>query len=329
MAINELRSISTFVKAAELGSLRKAAVAQGISPQAASQALAQLEQHLDVRLFHRTTRVMSLTGEGQRFLEAAQPSLLGLERALQSAKRAKDDIAGTLRIVGPRSSFSPVLWSVLDEFCDLHPQVQPDVQLDDRIGNWVEDRVDVGFRLGASPQEGLIARRLFPLQLIICAAPKYVRRHGAPESLNALASHRCSAFRHPSTGRVVAWHVKVGDEVLDQHVVPAICANDENLELRAVLAGKVIGQLAGVTAAAHIRSGRLIPLLTEHVSEHVSFFVYYGSRTSQPARVRAFIDLTLERLVTPAEYVFSERELAAAELRGRRAARNPRGRITS
>jgi len=91
MAINELRSITTFIKAAELGSLRKAALALGISPQAASKALAQLEAHLDARLFHRTTRVMSLTDAGQRLFEDVQPSVLGMQRALQTAKSAKDD----------------------------------------------------------------------------------------------------------------------------------------------------------------------------------------------------------------------------------------------
>lgn len=91
MAINELRSISIFVEVARLGSLRKAAQAMGFSPQAASQALAQLEEHLEVRLFHRTTRAMSLTDEGRRFLEEAQPSLLGLRHALQTAKRARCD----------------------------------------------------------------------------------------------------------------------------------------------------------------------------------------------------------------------------------------------
>ena len=145
MAINELRSISIFVKAAELGSLRKTAAALDISPQAASQALAQLEHHLDVRLFHRTTRSMSLTDEGRRLLEEAQPSLLGLQRALRTAKQAKEEIAGPLRIVGPRSTFQPVLWRLLEEFCQQYPGIVPDVQLEDRVGNWVEDRVDVGF----------------------------------------------------------------------------------------------------------------------------------------------------------------------------------------
>ena len=316
MPINELRSITTFVRTVELGSLSKAASAQRISPQAASKALGQLEQHLGVRLFHRTTRSMSLTEEGQRFLEAAQPSLIGLQQALQGARQTREDIAGPLRIVGPRTVLQPVIGPVLDEYCRLYPEVQPDVHLDDRIGNWVEDRVDVGFRLGSSPQEGLIARRLFPLQLIVCASASYLRKYGVPKSLAELGAHRCSAFRRPSDGRVVPWRVRVGDSLQDQHINPAFCTNDEAFELRAVLAGEVIGQLAAPTAAPLIRAGRLVPLLLEHVSEDYSLFVYYGSRAAQPARVRRFIDLAVDRLTDNAEFVFNNDELRRAQAKG-------------
>ena len=321
MPINELRSITTFAKTAELGSLRKAAISQGMTPQAASQALAQLEQHLGVRLFHRTTRSMSLTDEGRQFLEAALPALSGLQRALEITRRAKDEIAGPLRIVGPHSVFGPVLWPLLSEFCTRYPEVQPDVQLDDRIGNWVEDRVDVGFRIGASAAENVIARRLFPLQLIICAAPGYLEKYGAPENLAGLTAHRCSVFRHPASGKILPWRVKVDDQVVEQHVVPALCVNDEALETEAVLAGQVLGSLTGVAAAGHIRAGRLIPLLTEHVEDQSSAFVYYGSRASQPTRARAFIDLAMERLTGNAAYVLTPKELAAAESKGRKAHR--------
>jgi len=318
MAINELRSISVFVTAAELGSLRKVATAMGITPQAASQALAQLERQLDVRLFHRTTRVMSLTDEGRQFLEEARPALRGLQRALEGARRAKEAIAGPLRIVGPRSTFQRVLWPLLEEFCQQYPGIVPDVQLEDRIGNWVEDRVDVGFRLGVSPHEGVIARRLFPVQLIICASPAYLETHGTPGRLAALQSHRCSVFRNPGNGAIVPWRVKVGDDVIEQSVVPAICTNDEILELQAVLAGKVIAQLAGVTAAPYIRAGQLAPLLVDHIPDRASYFVYFGSRTSQTARARAFIDLAVARLVDNREYVLTPKELRARRPRGGR-----------
>jgi DNA-binding transcriptional LysR family regulator len=318
MAINELRSISIFVTAAELGSLRKTAAALNISPQAASQALAQLELHLDVRLFHRTTRSMALTDEGRRFLEEAQPSLVGLRRALQVARQAKEEIAGPLRIVGPRSTFQPVLWRLIDEFCQQYPGVVPDVQLEDRVGNWVEDRVDVGFRLGLSPHEGVIARRLLPAQLVTCASPEYLQTHGAPRNVAELPSHRCSVFRNPGTGQIVPWRVKVGDDEVEQPVAPAICTNDEILELHAVLAGRVLGQLAGLTAAPYIRSGQLVPLLIDHIPDRYSYFVYYGSRSAQPARARAFIDLAVARLVDNGEYVLSAKELRLAA-RGARA----------
>ncbi len=312
MAINELRSITTFVRTVELGSLSKAAVAQQISPQAASKALGQLEQYLGVRLFHRTTRSMSLTEEGQRFFEAAKPSLSSLQQALSAARQTQEDLAGPLRIVGPRTVLQPVIGPVLDEYSRLYPEVQPDVQLDDRVGNWVEDRVDVGFRLGNPPEEGLIARRLFAMQLIICAAPTYLRKYGTPQSLYELDAHRCSGFRRSSDGRVAPWRVSVGDSMQDQNIRPSFSTNDEAFELRAVLAGEVIGQLAGPTAAALIRSGRLVPLLLEHMTDNFSLFVYYGSRVAQPARVRRFLDLVIERLVDSADFVLSKDELATA-----------------
>lgn len=312
MSINELRSITTFVKTVELGSMSKAAEAQQISPQAASKALGQLEQYLGVRLFHRTTRSMSLTEEGQRFLEAAQPSLLGLQQALLSVRQTKEDIVGPLRITGPRTVFPSVIGPVLDEYIRLYPEVQPDLLFDDRIGNWVEERVDVGFRLGRAPQEGLIARRLFPMQLIICAAPSYLRKYGTPQTLYDLATHRCSAFRASGDGRVVPWSVRVGDSIQDHLVTPLFCTNDEAFELRTVLAGEVIAQLAAPSAAELIRAGRLVPLLIEHVADNYSLYVYYGSRAAIPARVRRFIDLAIDRLTDSADFILSTEELTSA-----------------
>lgn len=310
MAINELRAIATFAKAAELGSLRQAASAQGITPQAASLALAQLESHLGVRLFHRTTRSLSLTEEGRQFLASAQPGLATLQHAMQGAQRGREAMAGPLRIVAPRSILVEVIWPVLDEFCRRHPQVEPDVQLDDRIGNWVEDRVDVGFRSGYTPEGGVVARRLLTLQLIVCAAPTYIARHGAPTSIDALAHHACSGFRHPTTGKPMPWEFQVGDDIVSHAIPAAFCTNDIEVEARAVLGGHVIGQLMGITAAPLVRSGQLVPLLTQHVAEHLGLFVYYGSRTALPARVRAFIDLAVEMVANDPTHTLSLQELA-------------------
>ena len=323
MRNNQLRAIETLAKAMELGSLRRAAAAQGVTPQAASQAIAQLETHLGVRLLHRTTRSLSLTDEGQQLLETTRPALATLDRALQRVRWAKDEIAGPLRIVGPRSSFAPILWPVLDAFCAAHPEVQPDVQLDDGIGNWVVDRVDVGFRIGASPEDGLIARPLFPVQLLVCAAPSYLERHGVPHSLEDLAAHRCCAFRHPATGQTFPWYLNVGGEIVQHHVAPTLATNDTETELLAVLTGQVVAQVSVMAAASLIRSGQLVPLLTRHATDHMKLYLYYGSRRAQPSRVRQFIDFAVEQLGDSTRFVLSAKELSALEpkapKRGRRA----------
>ena len=296
MAFNELRAIATFVRAAELGSLRQAALAQAITPQAASQALTQLESHLGIRLF----------------LHEAQPGLATLQRALHGARRGHEEIAGPLRIAAPRATMLQVLWPVDDEFARRHPRVAPDVQLEDRIGNWVEDRVDVGFRAGTPPEAGVIARRLLPMQLLVCATPGYIARHGAPASIDDLARHRCSGFRQANTGKVVPWEFRVGSDIVAHAVPPAFTTNDVDLEARAVLSGEFVGQLLGVTAAPLVRAGKLVPLLTQHVSDHLALYLWYGSRVAQPARVRAFIDLAIERLADNPTLFLQPHELAPA-----------------
>lgn len=311
MPINELRAMETFAKAIELGSLRKAAAAQGMSPQAASQALAQLEQHLGVRLLHRTTRSISLTEEGQQLLEATQPALAMLERAMQRVRTVKDEIAGPIHIAAPRSGFAPVLWPVVDAFCRQYPEIQPDLHLDDHVSNWVLERADVGFRIGTPPEEGLIARRLFPVQLIVCASPAYLKHHGVPQRLEDLADHRCSVFRHPATGQVFPWFLKVDGVVVQRALPPALSTNDVEIELKATLDGQVIAQLSGISAVPHIRAGRIKPVLVQHVTDDMGVYLYYGSRRAQPERVRRFIDFAVERLTDNQDFLLTDRELAA------------------
>ena len=108
-------------------------------------------------------------------------------------------------------------------------------------------------------------------------------------------------------------------------MTPAIISNDETLELHAVLAGKVLGQLAGATAAPYLRAGKLVPVLLDHAPDIGSYFVYFGSRQSQPARARAFVDLVVERLTDSATFVLSPKELAAAGARLAKPARAGRG----
>ena len=138
-----------------------------------------------------------------------------------------------------------------------------------------------------------------------------------PHSLDEVAAHRCSVFRHPATGQVLPWYLNVGGNIVHHHVPPALSTNNTELELQAVLSGQVIGQLANLSATPHIRAGRLIPVLLPHISDHIGLHVYYGSRQALPKRVRAFVDLAITSLLDTTDIVLSARELATAHQAGR------------
>ncbi|BCG03367.1 transcriptional regulator (plasmid) [Paraburkholderia sp. PGU19] len=309
--MNEVRAISIFVRAAAVGSLRKAAVDQGISPQAASHAVMQLEKSLGVRLFHRTTRKLSLTEEGQRLLQSVEPALATLSSAIDDARRAKDEVAGPLRVSAPMALGRAVLWPSVLEFAALYPEVQLDVRFDDHFTDLVSDRADVGFRGGSPPSGGTIARRLLPIQLIVCASPAYIERHGKPSTVDELDTHRCTGYLRANTGKQAPWEFLIGNEIVYRDVAATLCANDIDAETDAVLAGLAIGQLGSFSAVSHIRSKRLVPLLTQHMTQRESIYIYYRHRTEQPLRVRTFIDFMIERLAENTSFFLEPAELRA------------------
>ncbi len=321
--MNEIRAISVFLRAAALGSLRKAAAEQGIAPQAASLAVMQLEQHLNTRLFHRTTRRLSLTEEGERFLSAAKPAHDALLDALAGARHAHAAIAGPLRVSAPQSLGKAVVWPSILRFRARYSEVQLDLQFDDRFSDWVADRVDVGFRGGIPPDGRLIARRLMPVQLIVCASPDYVAKHGAPADIDELAGHACTGYRQANTGRVAPWVFRIGKETAYRDVPAVLCTNDPDVETDAVVQGVGIGQLGSFSAMPLIRAGRLIPLLTQYVSDSQGLYICYARRTQLPLRLRTFIDFMIETLEGNTEWVLSRDEIAAA---GSRAAKRKRAR---
>nr|WP_319743757.1 LysR substrate-binding domain-containing protein [Pigmentiphaga sp.] len=272
----------------------------------------QLERALGVRLFHRTTRKLTLTDEGQRLLEQAAPALSQLVAALDEVRRSGHEDSGLLRVSAPSALGRAVLWPYMLEFSAAHPGIQLDVQFDDHLTDLVSQRADVGFRGGIAPAGGTIGRRLLPIQLIVCAAPDYLERHGAPRSVDDLAHHRCTGYRRANTGKVAPWEFVVGGETVYRDFPATLCSNDLDAEVEAVLTGGAIGQLGSFSAVPHIRAGRLVPLLLDHVSERDALYIYYRRRTEQPQRVRAFIDFMVERLANNSRFYLDRTELTQA-----------------
>ncbi|WP_457332073.1 LysR family transcriptional regulator [Rhizobacter sp. P5_C2] len=319
--MDELRALSTFVRVAELGSFNKAAQAQATTPQAVSKTIRQLEQHLGVRLFHRTTRKNSLTEEGERLLHAARPNLDGLVEALTRARSAVRSDEGLVRVSAAGAVARQVLVPMLAAFQAQHPAVQIDLLLEDRFTDLVGERIDVGFRAGNPPEAQVIARRLFTIQQIVCASPAYFEQHVAPERLQDLLLHRCTAYRQPGTGRPMPWEFEVDGSAVFHHVPVVLCSSEPEADCLAVLAGIGLGQVDSINAAAALRDGRLVPVLTNHVSERMGLYLYYAQRADMPGRVRRFIDFSTTWLRDSKQFYVPPAELRALARRARAARR--------
>jgi DNA-binding transcriptional LysR family regulator len=291
-----LSAIATFARVADLGSFNQAAVSQGSTPQAVSKTIRQLERHLGMRLFHRTTRKSNLTEDGQRFLESVKPSLEGVLGALTRARTLAEDDEGLIRVSAARCIGSRVLVPLIAAFQQRYPKVEVELVLDERFTDIVAERIDIGFRAGPQPEGQVIARRLFPLQLIPCASPDYLRRHGAPATIDQLAEHRCAGYRHPATGRLYQWAFEAGGESVSRDIRATFVCNDAEAELAAVLQGMCIGMLDSITASEGLRTGRLVPLLCDTISSRSGLYLYYPQRADMPGRVRHFIDFAVASL---------------------------------
>jgi len=262
-----------------------------------------------VRLFHRTTRNSSLTEEGQRLLDSIKPSLDGVVGALARARNAAREDEGLIRVAASGSIGRRVLMPLLADFQQQYPNIQIDLIQEDGFADLVHDRIDVGFRGGNPPDAQIVSRRLFPVQQIVCATPAYLKRHGTPPPRAARASHRCTAYRQPGSGKPMAWEFDIDGGTVFHHVQPVLLSNDPDTEMHAVLSGMGIGQIDSINASAAIRAGKLKAVLTGYVSERMGLYIYYAQRTDMPGRVRRFIDFAVERLKESQEFSLPVPEL--------------------
>lgn len=313
--MDELKAISTFVRAAELGSFNQAASAQGTTPQAVSKNVRQLEEHLGVRLFHRTTRKNSLTEEGQRLFDSVRVNLDGLSEALSAVRSSARDDEGVIRISAGSSVARKVLVPLMARFSREYPAIRFDLLLEDRITDAVSERIDVGLRAGNPPSSQVVARRLFPIQLIVCASPEYLASYPVPNEPVDLLQHRCVGYRQPSTGRVFPWEFVVEGEMTFQPIRGVVHCSDPEAEMQAVVSGMGVGQIDSINATAAIRAGLLVPLLTQYVSNRMGLHLYYGQRSRMPGRVRRFIDFVASELKGGDEFNIPAAELAARSKR--------------
>lgn len=294
--MDKARVVTIFLGVVRAGSFSQAAVEAGMTPQAVSKAVRQLEEQLGVRLFHRTTRKLSLTEEGARLSELADPGLRLLDEALDQVQNSRRDAEGLIRVSAPTSVGNLLLMPLIQRFQQQYPNIHFDFMLDDRFTDLVAERVDVGFRTGKEPQRNLVARHLGDILLQIYAAPSYLEKFGRPRNLAELGKHRCTGFRHPNSGRLVPWQLTVDGATVYQELPAVVSFNTMEAEVAAVQAGIGIGQLVVYSAREQVAAGTLVPILPRLNSVYGGMYMYYPQRTHMPLRVRHFIDFVIEEL---------------------------------
>ncbi len=293
--MDQLRAIGTFIRAAQSGSISGAARELGLTPQAASKHILNLEQWAGVRLFNRTTHKISLTEEGLAFYARCKPALESIEEGLIELRDVTEEPVGKVRLAVPHGIVRFV-GPLMGRFLDQYPRVCIDLISHGKNPDVVQDRIDVGIQAGTLPDSSLVARKFASVQLVPCATPAYLQKYGIPKTMEDLKNHRCIKLRLPESGVTLPWTFQQGHEVVTFDVPASLTTNDVDLEFQAVLSGAGIGQLATVRIGSHVRAKRLRPLLIGYVSEHYGLYVYMPRRTFIPKKNRVLADFLYEEL---------------------------------
>ncbi|WP_296583433.1 LysR substrate-binding domain-containing protein [Xanthobacter sp.] len=293
--MESLSGIAAFVQAAEHQSFVAAGRALGISASAVGKSIAKLEDSVGARLFHRTTRRISLTEEGAAFHERCRRILDDLrdaEAMLSDATRAP---RGRLRVGVPTIGYRFLL-PVIPEFRRRYPDIELDIDFNDRLVDVVEEGLDAVIRSGPLTDSSLMSRRLGPFRFVLCASPAYLERNGIPRAPPDLETHDCLRFRFPTSGKLQTWHLMNADGVDPfRRPSPLTCNNMEALR-GAAIAGLGIAYMPEFLARDAVADGLLHTVLGDHLADPGQFSILWPSNRLVSPRLRVFIDHMAEHL---------------------------------
>lgn len=286
-----LDGLITFVTVAEEKGFSNAAVKLGISPSAVSQSIRGLEERLGLVLFNRTTRSVSLTEMGERYLERVHPALEQLNSASQELGREANLPAGLLRINVPRAAYLIVIQPILKRFMDAYPDINLEIRVENLLVDIVSQGFDAGIRFGDAVEKDMVAVPIGPpLQAHIIASPEYLARHGQPEHPRDLLLHDCIGFRHITSGQIERWVFEKGIEKIDLPIKGRLILNDSEVLVRSAIDGLGIAYMINGYIEPFIEQGRLARLLSDWSPAFPSLHLYYPDRRRVPAKLRALID---------------------------------------
>jgi len=291
--MGQSQELQLLVELARAGSFSAAAREMGVTTAAVSKRLAQIEDRLGVRLLNRNTRRISLTAEGELYLENARRILGDIEHLDQLIASRQAQPRGLLKVNAPlgfgRSYIAPAV--VL--FARRYPEVEVQLQLTDAPGDFVQDAFDVAIRFGDIPDARLIARRIAPNRRLVCASPAYLKKHGRPAAPQDLARHQCIVLRQ-NDDTYGLWRFSQGPRTETIKVRGHLSSNDGEVTLTWGLAGLGILQRAEWDLARYLRSGRLELLLQDYALPPADIHAVFPERHHLSAKVRVFIDFLVD-----------------------------------
>ncbi len=288
--LDNLGAIATFVRLAETFSFKATAQQLGMSGPAVSKAIARLEAHLGTRLFHRTTRRVSLTDDGQAFLERCRRILEDVREAEELLTSRRLTPRGRLRVQMPLGFGRHVVLPMLPGFLARYPDLAVDVDLSDRIVDFADEGLDVAVRIGELPDSRLIARRIYDIRFVTCASPAYLARHGTPRKPEDLARHRCLAYWMPQLAQHREWPFAHRGVRFAYAPSGKLNVNNSEALVDAAVRGEGIVSVATFLAADAFKAGKLKVVLREFVTMGPPVSVVYLPSRHLSARVRAFLD---------------------------------------
>ena len=286
--MDKIDRMRAFALVAREGSFTAAGRKLGKSTRLVSKYVADLEASLGVQLLNRTTRSVALTDPGATYLAMCEPLLDGFDELEEVARTAQTSLRGAIRISAPTGFGSLRLAPSLASFAAAHPEVEIDLRLSDRRVSIVDEGLDLAIRIGPMRDSALIARRLGPMPLVVCASPDYLARVGTPTHPQALATHDCVLDGNMSEPTV--WRFDVGGEEVAVRVAGRMRSNAPAASARMAMAGAAIARCPAYTVAEALTAGSLVELFRDHrVTPYVVAALYPPNRRLT-TRVRALID---------------------------------------
>ena len=294
--MDKLKAIESFVTVAKTGNFANAAKRLGVSRAMVGKRIVQLEEHLKVRLFHRTTRTTSLTDEGSRYVELWSGILSHVEEEEKSLLHESSELRGVLRVVASRSIGVLHISSIVAQFSKAYPELRVELVLASTPRNSVqlfEQGFDISIRVAAPPSASrVIARKLADYDWILCAAPSYVEKFGEPRAPRDLLQHHCMTApqMNPQLRYGADWVFHRGARRVSESIMPSVSVNSVIALRRMTLEGAGLSRLPSYCVKQDLADGGLVRVMPQYALDRgVIYAVYYRERPASQ-KIRLFVE---------------------------------------